>query len=63
MGGRGILYWTRLQPAEGDQTDLGLAWVIEADGSERAINGGDPISRAEAARLAEVGEYHLDAEE
>jgi hypothetical protein len=29
-------------------------------GMERPINDGDPISRAEAERLAEVGEYTLD---
>ena len=40
----------------------GRAWVIEADGSEREINGGDTISRAEAEWLADVGEYTLDAE-
>lgn len=41
---------------------MGPAWVIEHDGSERPINGGDPISRIEAERLAEVGDYLFDAE-
>jgi hypothetical protein len=36
--------------------------VIEADGSERPISHGDPISRTEAERLAQVGEYTFDAE-
>jgi hypothetical protein len=42
---------------------FGRAWVIEADGTERLINDGDPISHAEAERLAEAGEYTLDTEE
>ena len=41
---------------------MGTAWVIEPDGTERAINGGDPISRAEAKRLAVAGGHTLDAE-
>lgn len=57
---RGILYWKREPGAPDD--DLGTAWVIETDGTERPINGGDPISRTEAARLARVGEHMLDAE-
>jgi hypothetical protein len=60
---RGILYWAR---AEGESADapaaLGTAWVIEADGTVREINNGDPITRAEAVRLATAGEYMLDAE-
>lgn len=59
MGSRGIIYWTR----SGVSDDLGRAVVIEADGTEREINNGDPISRDEAGRLAEVGGYELDAEE
>jgi hypothetical protein len=67
-GARGILYWTRQdgpRGAEGFPTsrDIGHAWVIEADGTERIINHGDPITRAEAERLAAVGEYIFDAEE
>lgn len=42
--------------------DRGVAWVIEADGSERYINNGDVITRGEAVRLASAGEYTLDAE-
>lgn len=57
---RGILYWRREPGAPHE--DLGTAWVVEADGTERPINGGDPISRAEAKRLAWVGEHRLDAE-
>jgi len=58
---RGILYWKREAVTQGGEL-FGRAWVIEADGTERPINGGDPISRAEAIRLAEAGEYTLDAE-
>jgi hypothetical protein len=58
MEARGILYWTR----DGQRGDAGRACVIEADGSERDINDGDPISRAEAERLAETGDYIFDAE-
>ena len=65
---RGVLYWrqkrgpfeARKEPAP---SDLGVAWVLEADGTERDINGGDVITRAEAARLAAAGEYALDAEQ
>lgn len=60
MRARGILYWTR---HDGRPEGFGRAWVIEADGTERVINAGDPISRAEAERLAEVGDYTLDAED
>lgn len=58
---RGILYWKRESMTSGGEL-LGRAWVIEADGTERPINGGDPISRAEALRLAEAGEYTFDGE-
>ena len=57
---QGILYWSS-EPGAPDE-DMGTAWVIETDGTERPINGGDPISRAEAERLAWVGEHMLDAE-
>ncbi|HKO27506.1 MAG TPA: hypothetical protein VJU80_08630 [Solirubrobacteraceae bacterium] len=40
-----------------------MAWVVEADETERYINNGEPITRAEVARLASVGEYTLDAEQ
>jgi hypothetical protein len=64
---RRILYWRRergLIGADRDPSpnDRGVAWVIEADGSERYINNGDVITRAEAVRLAAAGEYTLDAE-
>jgi hypothetical protein len=39
-----------------------VAWGIEADGTERYINNGDVITRAEAVRLASAGESTLDAE-
>jgi hypothetical protein len=58
---RGILYWKREDGPPGPQ-GRGPARVIEADGTERPINGGDPITRAEAVRLAAAGEYTLDAE-
>ena len=61
MGTRGILYWKREGGLPG-AGGVGRAWVIEADGTERDINDGDPISRTEAERLAEAGEYTLDAE-
>lgn len=57
---RGILYWRREPGAPGE--DMGTAWVIEPDGMERPVNGGDPISRSEAERLARAGEHMLDAE-
>jgi hypothetical protein len=58
---RGILYWSRADAENGAEA-FGRAWVIEADGTERRINGGDPITRAEAERLARAGDYCLDAE-
>jgi hypothetical protein len=58
---RTILYWTREAGTPGDD-GLGVASVIEGDGTERPINGGDPISRAEAERLAQVGNHIFDAE-
>ena len=61
IGVRGILYWTREAGAPGGE-GIGHAWVIEADGTERPINGGHPISRTEAKRLAQAGDYTLDAE-
>ena len=61
MATRGILYWKRHSVTLGGEL-FGQAWVIEEDGMERPINGRDLISRAEAVRLAEAGEYTLDAE-
>ena len=58
---RGILYWKWVASAPSGEA-VGEAWVIEADGRERPINGGDPITRTEAKRLTEAGEYMLDAE-
>jgi hypothetical protein len=57
---RSVLCWRREPGAPSD--DLGVAWVIESDGAIRPINDGDPISSAEAKRLARVGEHMLDAE-
>jgi hypothetical protein len=62
------MYWRQKRglfdfKKEPSPSDVGVAWVAEADGSERYINNGDPISRAEAVRLAAAGEYTLDAEE
>jgi hypothetical protein len=48
---------------ESSPSDFGVAWVVETDGRERYINNGEPISRAEAVRLAAAGEYRLDAEQ
>jgi hypothetical protein len=61
MATRGILYWTREVVTPSGEL-FGRAWVIEEDGTERPINGGDPISRTEAERLAKAGNYTLDAE-
>jgi hypothetical protein len=57
---RTTLYWRREPGAPND--DLGVAWVVERDGTNRPINDGDPISSAEARRLAQVGGHTLDAE-
>jgi hypothetical protein len=57
---RSVLCWRREPGSPGE--DLGEAWVIERDGTNRPINGGDPITRAEAKRLAQVGEHMLEAE-
>ena len=56
-----ILYWRREEGTPGED-GIGVAWVVEADGTERPINGGDPVSRDEAERLAGVGNHILDAE-
>ncbi len=61
MATRGILHWERESVTPGGEL-FGRAWVIEANGTKRPINNGDPISRAEAIRLAEAGDYTLDAE-
>lgn len=57
---RGILYWARRDERSDDRARP--AWVIEVDGTERPINGGDPITRAEAERLARAGDYLFDPE-
>ena len=59
---RGIFYWERVTGTPGGD-GVGHAWVIEENGTERPINAGDPITRTEAERLAEAGEYTFDAEE
>jgi hypothetical protein len=56
---RGILYW-KLEARTPSGEGFGRAWVVMGDGIERPINGGDPISRSEAERLAQVGEYKFD---
>jgi hypothetical protein len=58
---RGVLYWSQEAVTPSGER-LGRAWVIEADGTGRQINDGDPISLAEAERLAEVGDYSLDTD-
>lgn len=66
MAQRRVLYWKRGTDSPDSYSDalhvLGPAWVIEADGSERPLNDGDWISKAEAERLAAVGGFVLDAE-
>lgn len=65
VGTRGTFYWrgeNRQAGLDHRADDLGRAWVVEADGTERKINGGDLISRAEAERLASAGEYTLDTD-
>src|SRR5579859_3184632 len=61
IGTETILYWRREEGTPDDDA-MGVAWVVEGDGTERLINGGDPISRTEAERLAVVGKHILDAE-
>lgn len=41
----------------------GPAFVTEADGTKRAINGGHWISRTEAERLAAEGRYVFSPQE
>lgn len=60
MRTRSVLCWSPEPGAPSD--DLGVAWVVERNGTKRHINDGDPISRAEARRLAQVGGHMLDAE-
>ena len=67
MDERGTFCWRRdrLQRLAGlhdSANDRGRAWVIEADGTKRDINGGDLITREEAERLADAGRYTLDTE-
>jgi hypothetical protein len=62
------MYWRRKRgpfdaKREPSPSDLGVTWVVETDGSERYINNGEPISRAEAVRLATAGEYTLYVEQ
>ena len=64
---QGTLYWRRdsrqLLLGRIDRPhEAGLAWVIEADGTKRKVNGGASITRTEAERLATAGEYTLDTE-
>jgi hypothetical protein len=58
---RGTLYW-RQESVTPSGEAFGRAWVVETNGIERPINDGDPISRVEAERLAEAGDYMLDLE-
>jgi len=58
---RKILY-RRREVGMSEDDGLSVAWMIEPDGTERPINGGDPISRSEAERVAWVGKHILDAE-
>jgi hypothetical protein len=54
----GVLRWRPDECAAGE--DMGTAWVFEPDGTKRLINGGDPISRTEAERLAAAGNNSFD---
>jgi hypothetical protein len=66
VGDRGTLYWKRESSVGATEeealNEVGPAWVIEADGTERKIGDGEWITRLEAERLAGVGEYTLQAE-
>jgi hypothetical protein len=66
VGDRGTLYWRRESGVGATEeealNEVGPAWVIEADGTERKISDGGWITRLEAERLAAAGEYTLDAD-
>jgi hypothetical protein len=50
--------------AEGeDPNDVGPAWIIEPDGSERDVRGGQWVTRAEAIRLAAEQGIDLDLDD
>jgi hypothetical protein len=58
------LYW-KYEDGPPDATDdtaddVGPAWIIEPDGSERDLQGGEWITRAEAKRIASENGYELD---
>lgn len=59
------LYWKWEDgPPDGDPHDpsaVGPAWVIEANGDERDINGGEWITRAEAIEMAAANGWELNA--
>jgi hypothetical protein len=61
---RTTLYWKHEDgppEAEGDNpNDVGPAWIIEPDGSERDVRDGEWITRAEAVSLAEEQGFELD---
>jgi hypothetical protein len=64
---RTTLYWKYEDgppdAEDDDPNDLGPAWIIEPDGSERHVRDGEWITRAEALRLAEEEGYALDLDE
>jgi hypothetical protein len=43
-----------------DQLAVGPAWIIEPDGTERDVQGGEWITRAEASRIAHEHGYAFD---
>jgi hypothetical protein len=62
----GTLYWKYEDGPEAaggelvdSPADVGPAVITEADGTEREVNGGEWITRAEAQRLANEGNYSL----
>jgi hypothetical protein len=64
---RTTLYWKYEDgpPEAGgdDPKDVGPAWIIEPDGTERDVRGGEWITRAEALGLAEEQGYELDMDD
>jgi hypothetical protein len=63
----GTLYWkwedAPTDATEDDPAAVGPAWVIGADGTERNINGGEWITRAEAEELASSNGWALHTDE
>jgi len=64
---RTTLYWKYEDgPPEAesdDPNDVGPAWIIEPDGTERDVQNGEWITRAEAVRLAQQQGLQLDLDD